>query len=43
VSARLPAEIATRRTVRAMDVDFQKAADLWEEVQTFLRNEFARP
>jgi hypothetical protein len=26
-----------------MDVDFEKAADLWDEVQEFLRNEFARP
>jgi hypothetical protein len=25
-----------------MAVDFDKAAVLWEEVQTFLRNEFAR-
>jgi hypothetical protein len=29
--------------VKAMAVDFDKAAGLWDEVQTFLRNEFARP
>jgi iron(III) transport system substrate-binding protein len=28
--------------VRAMQVDFEKATDLWEEAQEFLRNEFAR-
>ncbi len=28
--------------IKPMAVDFDKAADLWEEVQTFLRNEFAR-
>jgi iron(III) transport system substrate-binding protein len=27
-------------SVKAMTVDFEKAADLWEESQTFLRNEF---
>jgi iron(III) transport system substrate-binding protein len=43
VTARLPAAIETRHTVKAMEVDFQKAAELWEEVQTFLRDEFARP
>jgi iron(III) transport system substrate-binding protein len=43
VTARLPAEIQTPRTVKAMDVDFDKAADLWEQVQTFLRDEFTRP
>ena len=39
----LPKEFATRRTAKAMDVDFENAADLWDEVQEFLRNEFARP
>jgi iron(III) transport system substrate-binding protein len=28
---------------RRMDVDFEKAAELWEEAQVFLTNEFARP
>jgi iron(III) transport system substrate-binding protein len=47
VRADLPKAIERPResggTVRAMEVDFGKAADLWDEVQTFLRNEFARP
>jgi iron(III) transport system substrate-binding protein len=43
VHATLPKEFATRQTAKAMDVDFEKAADLWDEVQEFLRNEFARP
>jgi iron(III) transport system substrate-binding protein len=43
VQAKLPKEFVTRKTVKAMDVDFEKAADLWEEVQEFLRNEFAKP
>ena len=41
VDARLPKEIHTPRTAKAMAVDFEKAADLWEEVQAFLRREFA--
>jgi iron(III) transport system substrate-binding protein len=43
VQAKLPKEIQTPRTVKAMDVDFDKAADLWDEVQEFLAREFARP
>jgi len=43
VHATLPKEFATRQTAKAMEVDFEKAADLWDEVQQFLRNEFARP
>jgi len=43
VDAHLPKEIETPATVKAMAVDFDKAADLWDEAQTFLRNEFARP
>jgi iron(III) transport system substrate-binding protein len=42
VKARLPKEIARPEAVKAMEVDFEKAADLWDEVQGFLRNEFAR-
>ena len=42
VKARLPKEITRPQAVKTMDVDFDKAADLWDEVQTFLRNEFAR-
>jgi iron(III) transport system substrate-binding protein len=43
VQAKLPPEIKTPRQVKAMDVDFEKAADLWEEAQGFLAKEFARP
>jgi iron(III) transport system substrate-binding protein len=43
VEAKLPPEMATPKTATAMDVDFGKAAALWEETQNFLRNEFARP
>ena len=43
VKARLPKEIERPEAVKMMEVDFEKAADLWDEVQTFLRNEFARP
>lgn len=43
VHASLPKEFATRQTAKAMEVNFEKAADLWDEVQEFLRNEFARP
>jgi iron(III) transport system substrate-binding protein len=42
VKAKLPPEIETPPAVKVMQVDFFKAADLWEQVQTFLRNEFAR-
>jgi iron(III) transport system substrate-binding protein len=28
---------------RRMKVDFEKAAEVWEKVQSFLANEFARP
>jgi iron(III) transport system substrate-binding protein len=38
----LPPEIKTPASAKPMDVNFEKAADLWEEVQKFLRNEFAR-
>jgi iron(III) transport system substrate-binding protein len=41
--AKLPPQLETRRTAKPMDVDFGKAAEMWDEVQTFLRNEFARP
>ena len=43
VKATLPREIETPRSVRAMKVDFVKAAGLWERVQQFIRQEFARP
>jgi iron(III) transport system substrate-binding protein len=43
VVANLPKQIETPKTVKAMEVDWGKAADLWDEVQAFLRNEFLRP
>jgi iron(III) transport system substrate-binding protein len=42
VKATLPREMETSRTVKTMDVDWGKAADLWDEVQTFLRGQFAQ-
>ncbi len=42
VDAKLPPAIETPKTVKAMQVDWGKAADLWDEVQTFLRNEVIR-
>ena len=42
VKATLPDAIKDGRTAHPMEVDFEKAADLWDEVQTFLRDEFAR-
>ena len=41
--ANLPPEIRRPEAVRVMDVNFERAADLWEETQAFLRDEFARP
>jgi iron(III) transport system substrate-binding protein len=41
VKATLPTQIETPKTVRAMKVDFDKAADLWKEMETFVRQEFA--
>jgi iron(III) transport system substrate-binding protein len=43
VKAELPPQIETPRSVRAMPVDFEKAAELWAEVETFVRQEFAAP
>ena len=43
VHATLPPQILTPREARPMQVDWEKAADLWDEVQEFLRTEFARP
>ncbi|HYT95354.1 MAG TPA: extracellular solute-binding protein, partial [Gemmataceae bacterium] len=42
VKAALPKEIEAARTARVLQVDFGKAADLWDEVQQFLRTEFGR-
>jgi iron(III) transport system substrate-binding protein len=43
VHAKLPASIHTPQTARPLPVDFERAADLWDEVQTFLDREFLRP
>jgi iron(III) transport system substrate-binding protein len=43
VKATLPPQIETPGRGRVMRVDFGKAAELWDEVQTFVRQEFARP
>lgn len=43
VNAKLPKEIHTPRTVKAMTVDFEQAADRWDEAQEFLTREFTAP
>ncbi len=43
VQATLPTAIPRPGAVKAMDVNFEAAADLWDEVQAFLAKEFARP
>src|SRR5438132_842766 len=40
VQAQLPKEILRPEQVKPMEVDFARAADFWDEAQTFLRNEF---
>jgi iron(III) transport system substrate-binding protein len=42
VQARLPAQIKTPQSAHPLPVDFERAADLWDDVQTFLREEFLR-
>ncbi|MBX7103845.1 MAG: extracellular solute-binding protein [Gemmataceae bacterium] len=42
VQAELPAALAPAREAARMQVDFTKAAALWDEVLAFLRGEFAR-
>jgi hypothetical protein len=41
VKARLPKEMERPEAVQAMHVDSEKAADLWDEVQSFLRSKIA--
>jgi iron(III) transport system substrate-binding protein len=41
VKAKLPQGMETPATVKAMTVDFGKAADAWDEAYEFLRKEFA--
>ena len=40
VKMKLPPQIEVGRTAKRMDADFDKAADLWDEVQEFVRKEF---
>ena len=42
VTAKLPASLLVPGQVKPMAVDFEKAADLWDDAQSFLRDEFAR-
>ena len=42
VEATLPDAIRDGRTAHPMAVDFEKAADHWDDVQRFLRDVFAR-
>lgn len=42
VKATLPKEMETPATIKTMDVDWGKAADLWDQAQAFLRTEFAQ-
>ncbi len=43
VSAVLPPSLEAGRKARAMPVHFDRAAGHWDEMETFLRNEFLRP
>jgi iron(III) transport system substrate-binding protein len=43
VKASLPPQMETPKTVKAMDVDFEKAVDLLPIVQRFVQNEFGVP
>jgi iron(III) transport system substrate-binding protein len=40
VKAKLPPQIETPSTAKAMEVKWENAVDLWDEVQKFLREEF---
>jgi iron(III) transport system substrate-binding protein len=43
IRVKLPRDIEALRTARALPVDFERAAELWDKVQAFLTREFARP
>jgi iron(III) transport system substrate-binding protein len=43
VKAQLPPQIETPKTVRVMKVNINAAADLWGEMEKFVRQEFAAP
>ena len=42
MNANLPKEMAGLDKIKHMDVDFYKAAELWDKVQEFLKDEFAQ-
>jgi iron(III) transport system substrate-binding protein len=42
VQATLPPQLQPARSAHRLTVDYEKAADLWDEVQTFMREEFLR-
>lgn len=42
VKAQLPEVLATSQTVKKMECDFEKAAEVWEQAQQTLRSIFAR-
>jgi len=42
VKAKLPAALVPAKSAKPMEVDFGNAAAMWEAVQKFLRNEFAK-
>jgi iron(III) transport system substrate-binding protein len=42
VQAQLPPQLQPARTAHRLPVDYERAADLWEEVQLFMREEFLR-
>jgi iron(III) transport system substrate-binding protein len=42
VKTKLPKEMKTPRQVKIMDVDWEKAADMWDEAQKFLAQHFTQ-
>jgi iron(III) transport system substrate-binding protein len=43
VKAKLPPQVETPATVKAMEVHWEKAAELWDEAQAFVTREFGSP
>jgi iron(III) transport system substrate-binding protein len=43
VKAKLPPQVETPASVTAMQVDWQRAAELWDEAQAFVKQEFGLP
>ncbi|MFN4260467.1 MAG: extracellular solute-binding protein [Gemmataceae bacterium] len=42
LTVNLPSQMATPKDAKPMNVNFEKAAEMWDEVQNFLREEFGR-